>query len=169
MPIHRIHLPFSLILIAGIDPHRDTPVEILHSYLLGNDKYVWHDTTKGWDDQKQTIFAARLSASSIDSLSIPPPRPHYVVQYKNSLIGKHFKMLQQLGVFYVHDLCSPLLFDLWKATGELGAMLWFPEIKNMDTYLVSRNQVSVMFVQDRIYCRLTFKCSLTTSLTSGGW
>ncbi|KAJ6613781.1 hypothetical protein B0H10DRAFT_1689989, partial [Mycena sp. CBHHK59/15] len=82
----------------------DTPIEILHSYLLGNDKYVWHDTTKQWDDQKQNLFAARLSASSIDSLSIPPPWLQYIVKYKNSLIGKHFKMLQQLRVFYVHGL-----------------------------------------------------------------
>ncbi|KAJ6613535.1 hypothetical protein B0H10DRAFT_2272325 [Mycena sp. CBHHK59/15] len=108
-----------LLRTRGVDPHRDTPIEILHSYLLGNNKYVWHDTTKQWDDQKQNLFAARLSASSIDSLSIPPPRLHYIVKYKNSLIGKHFKMLQQLG-----------------ATGDLGALLWFPEIKNMDVYLV---------------------------------
>ncbi|KAJ7104568.1 hypothetical protein C8R43DRAFT_1092216 [Mycena crocata] len=124
-----------LLKTRGIDPHRDTPGEILHTYLLGNDKYVWHDTTKNWDPTKTTIFASRLEASSIDGLSIPPPRPRYVVQYKNSLIGKHFKMLQQLGVFQLHDLCSPLLFDLWKATGELGAHLWFPEIKNTDAYL----------------------------------
>ncbi|KAJ7795971.1 hypothetical protein B0H14DRAFT_2391105 [Mycena olivaceomarginata] len=123
--------PFS-----GLDPHQDTPVEILHTYLLGNDKYVWHDTTKDWDDKKEGIFAARLTSSSIQGLSIPPPRPRYVVQYKNSLIGKHFKMLQQLGVFHVHDLCPPLLFDLWKATGELGAHLWFPEIRDMEQYLV---------------------------------
>ncbi|KAJ7083339.1 hypothetical protein B0H15DRAFT_785013 [Mycena belliarum] len=109
--------------------------QILHTYLLGNDKYVWHDTTKQWDEKKEGIFAARLASSSIDALSIPPPRPHYVVQYKNSLIGKHFKMLQQLGVFHVHDLCTPLLFDLWKATGNLGALLWFPEIEDMDLYL----------------------------------
>ncbi|KAJ7839405.1 hypothetical protein B0H13DRAFT_2239608 [Mycena leptocephala] len=96
----------------------DTPAEILHTYLLGNDKYVWHDTTKQWDDKKEEIFAARLAASSITGLSIPPPRARYVVQYKNSLI-----------VFHLHDLCTPLLFDLWKATGELGAHLWFPEIK----------------------------------------
>ncbi|KAJ6548281.1 hypothetical protein B0H10DRAFT_1960253 [Mycena sp. CBHHK59/15] len=71
-----------------------------------------------WDDQKQNLFAARLSASSIHSLSIPPPRLHYIVKYNNSLIGKHFKMLQQL-----------------RATEELRALLWFPEIKNMDVYL----------------------------------
>ncbi|KAJ7769297.1 hypothetical protein B0H16DRAFT_1660998 [Mycena metata] len=122
-----------------LDPHRDTPVEILHTYLLGNDKYVWYDTTKTWDpkkgDKNGPIFASRLQSASISGLSIPPPRPRYVVQYKNSLIGKHFKMLQQLGVFYLHDLCAPLILDLWKATRELGAYLWFPEIKNMDVYI----------------------------------
>ncbi|KAJ7635967.1 hypothetical protein DFH06DRAFT_1272024 [Mycena polygramma] len=100
---------------SGLDPHHDTPGEILHTYLLGNNN--------------------RLQASSISGLSIPPPRPRYVVQYKNSLIGKHFKMLQQLGVFYLHDLVSPLIFDLWKATRELGAHLWCPEIKNMGLYV----------------------------------
>ncbi|KAJ7939499.1 hypothetical protein B0H13DRAFT_1455447, partial [Mycena leptocephala] len=64
-----------------------------------------------------------------------PPRPRDVVQYKNSLSEKHFKMTPQLGVFHLHDLCTPLLFDQWKATGELGAHLWYPEIKKMDAYL----------------------------------
>ncbi|KAJ7696531.1 hypothetical protein B0H17DRAFT_929328 [Mycena rosella] len=128
-----------LLQTRGIDPHRDTPGEILHTYLLGNDKYIWHDTTMGWDDRKEDLFASRLAASCIRGLSTPPPRPRYVVKYKNLLVGKHFKMLQQLGVFHMHDLCTPLLFDLWKATGELGAFLWFPEIKAMDIYLKDIN------------------------------
>ncbi|KAJ7795313.1 hypothetical protein B0H14DRAFT_2621088 [Mycena olivaceomarginata] len=90
---------------------------------------------KNWDDKKGEVFASRLQAASISGLSLPPPRPRYVVQYKNSLIGKHFKMLQQIGVFQLHDLCTPLILDLWKATGELGAYLWFPEIKDMRVYL----------------------------------
>ncbi|KAJ7908106.1 hypothetical protein B0H13DRAFT_2233350 [Mycena leptocephala] len=128
-----VQQPNEFILLPENDP------EILHTYLLGNNKYVWHDSTKNWDDEKGDLFASRLQASCLNSLSIPPPRARYVVQYKNSLIGKHFKMLQQLGVFHLHDLCSPLLFDLWKATGELGALLWFPEIKNMDIYLADLN------------------------------
>ncbi|KAJ7791591.1 hypothetical protein B0H14DRAFT_3094462 [Mycena olivaceomarginata] len=110
-----------------LDPHQDTPVKILHTYLLGKNKY---------DDKKEGIFAAQLTSSSIQGLSIPPPRPRYIVQYKNLLIGKHFKMLQQLRAFHVHDLCPLLLFDLWKATGELGAHLWFPKIGDMEQYLL---------------------------------
>ncbi|KAF5374429.1 hypothetical protein D9615_009052 [Tricholomella constricta] len=119
----------------GIDPHQDTPVEILHTWLLGNEKYLWHDTNKQWDKKKDGTFAVRLQSSSIDGLTLPPPRADYLVQYKNSLVGKHFKILQQLGVFHVYDLCSNDLFRLWKAAGELGALIWCPEIVDMPAYL----------------------------------
>lgn len=73
----------------------------------------------------------------MDGLSIPALRAPYLVQYKNSLIGKHFKTLQQLAVFHLDEkLCSPQLFNLWKANGELRALLWYPEIKDMEGYLV---------------------------------
>jgi hypothetical protein len=110
-------------LLEGLDPHADTPVEILHTWLLGNDKYIWHDTSKEWNKQQEELFATRLQASSLSGLTTPPPRAAYLVQYKNSLVGKHFKILQQLAIFHVHDLCPDNLFNLWKATGELGAML----------------------------------------------
>ncbi|KAI0682681.1 hypothetical protein BC835DRAFT_1424141 [Cytidiella melzeri] len=120
---------------ARIDPHRDTAVEILHSFLLGNDKYVWHETSSPWDKKKEELFAVRLQATDIDGLSIAPPRAKYLVQYKNSLIGKHFKCLQQLAVFHLSDLCTDTIFNVWKATGELGAHLWIPEIADMEQYL----------------------------------
>ena len=126
--------------LKGLDPHRDTPCEILHTFQLGGDKYIWHDSNKGWDKKKEETFARRLQGSSIDGLSISPIRANYMVQYKNSLIGKHFKTLQQLGVFHLReDICSKELFDLWNANGELGAMIWFPEIDGMESYLVSNS------------------------------
>lgn len=74
------------------------------------------------------------------------------MKYRNSLIGKHFKALQQLAVFHLDDsLCSSLVLDLWKAVGELGAMLWYSEIKNMGEYLV------------RFFCNLVAE-QLTLSL-----
>ncbi|KAF8994433.1 hypothetical protein BDZ89DRAFT_1179858 [Hymenopellis radicata] len=113
-----------LLCTRGINPHLDTPGEILHTCLLGTNKYVWHTTNKTWTKVDEETFAVRLQSSSITGLTIPPPRAAYLVQYKNSLIGKHFKTLQQIGVFH-----------LWKVTGELGALLWVPEIRDMDTYL----------------------------------
>jgi hypothetical protein len=106
--------------------------------LLREDKYVWYETTKVWNDQQGALFAARLQSASIDGLNLPPLRAQYMVQYKKSLIGKHYKALQQVGIFQLDSqLCSSALFDLWKANGVLGALIWFPVIKDMDQYLVS--------------------------------
>ncbi|TFK22439.1 hypothetical protein FA15DRAFT_657497 [Coprinopsis marcescibilis] len=131
---NRVH--YSLLLdMEGIDPHADMPVEILHTWLLGNEKYLWYDTSKGWSKIEEELFAVRLQSSDLMGLTTPPPRASYLVQYKNSLIGKHFKILQQLGIFHIHGLCPDSLFNLWKAAGELGAMLWISEIEDMDEYL----------------------------------
>ena len=129
-------------LVTGLDVHRDTAVELLHTYLLGLDKYLWHTAHTAWDNAQRELMGIRLQSSSVDGLSIPPVRGHYMVQYRNNLIGKHFKTLQQVGVFHLHSQLSKqqhgsLLLDLWKATGELGALLFYHSIDDMDTYLVS--------------------------------
>jgi hypothetical protein len=45
-------------------------------------------------------------------------------------------MLVQVNSFHVYDLVDKLNFELTKAIGELSALLWFPEIQNLDEYLV---------------------------------
>jgi hypothetical protein len=67
-----------------------------------------------------------------------------MLQYKNSLIGRQLKAIQQLGIFCLANSSdtpnfgvSKDLFDLWKYNGELGALLWVPEITDMKSYLVS--------------------------------
>lgn len=127
-----------LLRLCSLDPHRDSPCEILHTILLGEDNYVWHETTKVWNDEQGALFAARLQSASLDGLNLPSLRSKYMVQYKKSLIGKHYKALQQLGIFQLDaTLCSQEVFELWKANGVLGVLLWFPEIKDMDQYLTS--------------------------------
>ncbi|KAJ7306850.1 hypothetical protein DFH08DRAFT_1054251 [Mycena albidolilacea] len=127
--------------------------------MLGEDKYAWHETSKVWNDEQGALFAAWLQSSSIDGLSLPPLRSHYMVQYKKSLIGKHYKALQQFD----ETLCSPALLELWKANGVLGVLLWYPEIKDMDQYLADLsiaigNVINHWAIVDPI--RITQKCGL---------
>ncbi|KAJ6632090.1 hypothetical protein B0H10DRAFT_2159562 [Mycena sp. CBHHK59/15] len=113
-----------LLSVRGLDLHQDSPCEILHSILLGDDKYIWHETNKGWDKPKGETFAIRLQSSAADGLNLSSLHGRYILQYKNALISKHFKILQQLGAFHLHDdLCSENLFDLWKASADLTD--WF--------------------------------------------
>ncbi len=127
--------------LSGINVHNDTTVELLHTYVLGIDKYIWHATNSKWNVDTDSVYAARLRLTSIDEVSIPPICGDYLIQYKNNLIGKHFKTLQQVGVFHLYDgLCAPMIFDLWKDMGELGAMLWYHNINDMTQYLVSLRQ-----------------------------
>ncbi|KAJ7487204.1 ASST-domain-containing protein [Mycena galericulata] len=122
--------------ITGLDPSRDTPVELLHTVLLGVIKYIWHFmNTKQWSDKDRYLLAIRLQSTDISGLTVPPIRASYMFQYKNNLIGKHFKTLMQTLAFHVHDVCTPEEFTLIKAAGDLGARLWIPAIDDMDAYL----------------------------------
>ncbi|KAK7012711.1 hypothetical protein R3P38DRAFT_3324066 [Favolaschia claudopus] len=122
--------------IAGLDPSQDTPVELLHTILLGVIKYIWHHmNTNRWSDSDRHLLAIRLQTTDLSGLTVPPLRAGYMMQYRKNLIGKHFKTLMQVLTFHVHEMASPDEFSLIKAAGELGARLWVPEIDDMDQYL----------------------------------
>ncbi|KAF7364109.1 hypothetical protein MSAN_01069900 [Mycena sanguinolenta] len=122
--------------ITGLDPSQDTPVELLHTILLGVMKYIWHFlNTSQWSDTDRHLLAIRLQSTDISGLTVPPIRAGYMIQYRNNLIGKHFKTLMQVLIFHIHKICTPEQFTLVKAASDLGARLWVPEIDDMDHYL----------------------------------
>ncbi|KAJ7780113.1 hypothetical protein DFH07DRAFT_1026009 [Mycena maculata] len=121
--------------IIGLDPSQDTPVELLHTILLGVMKYIWHHMNTQWSDADRHLLAIRLQSTDLSGLTVPPLRAGYLTQYKNNLIGKHFKTMMQALAFHVHGMSNPNEFALIKAAGDLGARLWVPEIGDMDTYL----------------------------------
>ncbi|KAJ7937476.1 hypothetical protein B0H13DRAFT_1852447 [Mycena leptocephala] len=128
--------PYNPLLdLPFFDPSQDTLVEILHTVLLGHAKYTWYELHHNWTAVQQDLFTIRLQGTNLDGLRVPPIRAAYMMQYRNGLIGKHFKTLMQTMIFHIHDLVTPDQFALVRALGELGPILWMPVIDIMEEYL----------------------------------
>ena len=124
------------LLFPRFDAQQHIPTEILHTFLLGVIKYLWHETTKPMSAANLQHLGSRLSELSHVSISGPATsQAKYISTYPNSVLGRHFKEIVQLGAFALDDL--PIgndLFQLWIDTGRLTSLIWFPRISDMDRY-----------------------------------
>ncbi|KAJ3859245.1 hypothetical protein EV359DRAFT_86638 [Lentinula novae-zelandiae] len=113
---------YSPLSYAGLDPHRDTPVEILHVILLGFVKYYWHDTLARLSDADKTKLTHRLSSLDLSALGI------------STLSGE---------TFWHH---SKPCYEAWIALSALVPLVWQPVIENLDSYLVILEQAIDRFL-----------------------
>lgn len=135
-----LHIFETHLSVTGLDPHSDTPVEILHVVLLGFVKYLWRDLVQnqiGSNAEKKELLATRLSSFNVSGLGISPLAGHTLVQYCGSLTGRDFRAIAQVAPFVAYDLVSKDCFETWVALSKLIPLIWQPEIEDIDTHCVS--------------------------------
>lgn len=114
--------------IEGLDPAQDTPIEVLHTILLGIAKYGWssfHRSESMKHKDKVETFLARLSSVYRDDLNADDVDPRYVWQYRNNLIGRHFRFICQrapLQMYNILDHADRPLYQLMLVIGRLAAI-----------------------------------------------
>ncbi|KAJ7633334.1 hypothetical protein DFH06DRAFT_1004418 [Mycena polygramma] len=124
--------------IKGLDPHQDTPVEILHVILLGFVKYMWRDVVQNQlknKADKKKLLETRLNSFDVSGLGISPLAGHTLVQYSGSLTGRDFRAIAQAAPFVVYDLVSPDCLATWVALSKLIPLVWQPKIKDIDAHI----------------------------------
>ncbi|KAG9122457.1 hypothetical protein FRC07_001140 [Ceratobasidium sp. 392] len=124
-----------LLTMPGVNIHRDTPTEILHTVLLGVVKYFWGQSVFILGKEKKlSLLESRLASTNISGMDLPNFSASYMCQYRGSLIGKHFKALVQLMVFACYDILPPLVLEAWQLLGRLSCLLWYTEIEDINSY-----------------------------------
>ncbi|KAG8922830.1 hypothetical protein FRC02_011569, partial [Tulasnella sp. 418] len=127
--------------IKGLDPHSDTPVEILHVILLGILKYFWRDAVDHVPDKSRPKLVARLSSLNTAGLKIPTIGGTTLVQYCRSLTGRDFRVIAQAAPFVLHDLGLPThCLQAWMALCSLIPLVWQPEIHDLEQHISAIRQ-----------------------------
>ncbi len=104
-------------------------------------------------DKHIPLFQARLASLNTDGLKDPDLRAEYLVQYKGSLIGKHFKSVAQVMPFLISDLVPKLVLDAWTIIGRLVVLLWHTRIEEIEVYLADLSRT----IED--FLNITAQCS----------
>ncbi|KAH9450147.1 hypothetical protein Pst134EA_026856 [Puccinia striiformis f. sp. tritici] len=140
--LQRMFNPF--LKLKGFDTVRDTPVEVLHVFLLGPVKYLFQDFMKGLDDGQKAELLALWISFNTDSLNIPSIRPTSMVQYSSSLVGKDFRIILQAAPFIFFQFMTPSQINIWSSLCHLGSLIFQTHIENMETYILElRNHIDI--------------------------
>ncbi|EIW86698.1 hypothetical protein CONPUDRAFT_69138 [Coniophora puteana RWD-64-598 SS2] len=136
MPVETYMSPIWRIRVGtGLDPHQDTPVEILHVILLGFVKYLWRDATTRMNSEQKQLLIVRLNSTNVSGLGIPRLAGQTLVQFAGSLTGRDFRAISQVAPFVLQGLVPPQCYDTFVALSALVPLVWQPQIEDIDVYL----------------------------------
>ncbi|KAK7016987.1 hypothetical protein VNI00_018785 [Paramarasmius palmivorus] len=130
--------------IRGLNPHTDTPVEVLHVVLLGFVKYLWRDVIQNQIKKKADKMAelsARLSSANVEGLGLPSfLAGDTLTNYYGSLTGGDFRKVAQVAPYVLHGLVPDDCYETWLVLSKLIPLIWQPEITDLSKYLETLEQ-----------------------------
>ncbi|EFP91328.2 uncharacterized protein PGTG_16982 [Puccinia graminis f. sp. tritici CRL 75-36-700-3] len=134
----------SFLELKGFDMVEDTPVEILHVFLLGAVKYLFRDFMKGLNELQKDDLLALWNSFNTNSLNIPSVRPKSMVQYASSLIGKDFRIILQAAPFIFFQFMTESKIKIWSSLCHLGSLIFQTHIEDMTEYISElRNAIDI--------------------------
>ncbi|KAI0357218.1 hypothetical protein OH77DRAFT_1495041 [Trametes cingulata] len=133
--------------IKDLDPHQDTPVEILHVVLLGFIKYFWRDAIARIPSDKKELLKTRLASLDVSGLGIAPLSGETLVTYAGSLTGRDFRTVSQVAPFVLYDLVPQPCYQAWQSLSALVPLIWQPEIRDIEEHL-ERLQAAIDYFLD---------------------
>jgi hypothetical protein len=128
----RIYNPFTR--LHSFDGCQDTPVEILHVFLLGIVKCLFKDFMNKSKPHHGEI-EAQLASFNTDALNIPPIQAHYMIAHYGSFVGKDYRVVLQVAPFILFRFMNDDQRLLWFELCYLGSLLFQTHIENLETYL----------------------------------
>ncbi|KAF8180356.1 hypothetical protein BJ912DRAFT_1023704 [Pholiota molesta] len=124
-------------LLKGLDPHQDTPVEVLHVVLLGFIKYFWRDLiTNQITDVQKPLLIQRLNSYDVNGLGISQIGGDTLVNYSGSLTGRDFRTISQVAPFVIYDLVPVGVFEAWLSLAKLVPLIYQPVIEDINRFIV---------------------------------
>ncbi|KAJ6521031.1 hypothetical protein B0H19DRAFT_1086555 [Mycena capillaripes] len=123
--------------IKDLDPHQDTPVEILHVILLGFVKYFWRDAIARVKKSEKETLISRLSSFNVSGLGVSSLAGSTLVNYAGSLTGRDFRIIVQAAPFVLQGLLPEPYIELWTSLSAVVTLVWQPEIPDFQMQLDS--------------------------------
>ena len=98
--------------------HRSTPVECLHTILLGPYKYLTSNLMERLSDREKEV-ASKLTAFSWSGLP-STLSPEALCHHHKSLIGRDYKLVAQVALYILWDHLTGPEKEVWKALSKVG-------------------------------------------------
>ncbi|XP_028393607.1 uncharacterized protein LOC114517954 [Dendronephthya gigantea] len=99
-----------------------TPIEILHTILLGPVKYMLSDTMKSLSQGRKEQLHAKIQA--LDMSAFPATIRGNITRNYGSYVGRDFKLWMQVAVFILEDIIPHEQLFVWELLSEIFALAY---------------------------------------------